>query len=108
VPVKENTRPTTDHSLFTISPTVPTSTRAGKKLVDASIACATIQAGVADARMAWKGGIVIGASRGPSGVVCHGTEIVSAVEQVEIRQTRDLVELGGNGAGEMISIKAPG
>jgi len=75
VPVKENTRPTTDHSLFTISPTVPTPTRAGKKLVDASIACATIQAGVANARMAWKGGIVIGV-RGPSGVVCLGTEVV--------------------------------
>jgi len=77
-------------------------------LVNASRAGATVLAGVADAGVAGIGARVVGASRGPSGVVCHGTEIVSAVEQVEIRQTRDLVELGGNGAGEVIFVQITG
>ena len=78
-------------------------------MVDSSGACATVLAGIIGTGVAGIGArVVVGEEIGisdPCGVVCHGTKVVSAAEK-EILKTRDL-ELGGNGAGELIFVQVP-
>ena len=75
------TRPRVDY--FAVRTGVSTLTRAGEKLVESTKAVAPVLAGEPDAGVAIIGERVVG-GLGPSGVVCHGTEVISDTDRVDV------------------------